>query len=156
MKKNIILSSIFILLTSVFNTLYKYIIVKESINNYNNASFGNTFMTSSSVETNYGQIFLFSLLCLIIISILIFFILYFINKKNIKQNYIFNLSPLIIAVFIGIIFLFINKLFSFMFIIAGIIINLYFIYRKSSDKKVVVCILIFILITIYLLYKISS
>ena len=82
MKKNILLSGIFVLIAGVFNTLYKYVIFSENVSNYS-TSFGKAFITTSKVNPNYGQIFLLSEICILIISILLFFIIYFINKKQI-------------------------------------------------------------------------
>ena len=158
MKKNIFLTSLFIILVSIYNVLYKYIIVKENTLNYSN-SFGSSFITTSSVKPPYLQIFLTSLLCLIIIVFLLIITLYFINKKEITKTIIFNklskLVPLIVSLIVSLFLLFINKIFSYIVIVIGLMAYLFFM-NKEFNKKSNIIIIIFILIMIYLLYLISS
>ena len=159
-KKNILLNFLFIFLLSLYNVLFKYIIFTENITRFNSSSFGSAFITTSIVKPPYLKIFLFSFLCILTMEILLIFSLFYISKKKIKKYVIFNnLSiylPLIVSIIVSSGLLFLNKIFGLIVLFIGLIVYLFFIYKKMSDKKLFIVTLVFILLMIYLLYFISS
>lgn len=160
-RKNIFLNILFILLASSFNVLYKYITVNENMYRYNlSSSFGISFITSSKVEPPYVKIFLLSLMCFIFIYGFLIYVLYYLNKKNLSKMDIFNklsnLFPLIVAIIIGILLIFINIIYSFICVSIGVFIYLFLTYKEFSNKKNLFFIILFIVIMIYILYFISS
>ncbi len=156
-RKNIFLNILFIFFLSLFNTLYKYIIVTENISSLN-SSFGSAFMTTSNIKPPYQKIFLFSLITLLIIEIILVFILYFANKKEIDKSILFNklsnFLPIIVSLICGLGLVFVNKVVSFIVLFIGLIIYLYFVY-KNFNKKSFIIILVFIIAQIFILHYIS-
>ncbi len=159
MKKNIIFIFLLVLFLSLFNTLYKYTVTMQNISSYN-YSFGNAYLTTSNINPPYLKIFILTFMFLIISFVLLLFTLYFLNHKNISIKNIFcnlsNFLPLVISSFLGGIFLFVNKIFSFLVLFIGLFIYLYFTYKKTNNKRMFIVILLWIVMAIYVLYLISS
>lgn len=148
---------LFIILISGYNTLYKYILVKNSLDSFNyNSSTLSPYMSFSNVEVSYLSIFIYSLVISLICFLILSLILKTINKYSFREV-LNKLSSYLLIVFTVIsgIFLFINELLGLGILFIGILIYLYFMYKRFDKKSIVFIFLTFILM-IYLLYFISS
>ena len=148
---------LFIILIGGYNTLYKYILVKNSLDSFNyNSSTLSPYMSFSNVEVSYLSIFIYSLVISLICFLILSLILKTINKYSFREV-LNKLSSYLLIVFTVIsgIFLFINELLGLGILFIGILIYLYFMYKRFDKKSIVFIFLTFILM-IYLLYFISS
>lgn len=125
---------------SGFNTLYKYVTVKENLASYNNSMF-DSFITTSSSDISYISIFFLSLLFSLSIFIL------YLKRFSFDYRYVFLFSVLLL---IASGLLFINVTFSVVFLILGFLIILYF-FKHVFNIKIMLALFIFIFISLFII-----
>lgn len=125
---------------SGFNTLYKYILVKNDLLNYNNnSSILGTFVTSSSSHISYISIFLLSLffsLCLFVLYLRVF---------NFDYKYVLWFDLLLL--FSSVVLLF-NVYFALIVLTLGFLI-IFFSLRRVCNIKLVILVFSFLFISLY-------
>lgn len=147
---------LYIVLISLFNTLYKYISVKNSMSAYNaDSNFYNTFKTVSNIDISYTKIFIISLICTLSLTLIMILILKVKNKTDIKKT-LQTFSPITILITLSLAgpILFINELTSFIILSVGCLIYLILEFKKV-DRFSFVIILLFMIITFTVLYFIT-
>lgn len=155
--KNIFLMIINVLLISTFNVLFRYINVLNDLNSFNNnSSVIGGYMTNSNAKVPYLKISILSLLISIILFILIILILKKINNSSFIKV-ISKLNNLIISIFIivSILLLQFNTTVSFLVLIIGFAIFIYFIYRSFECSKYIYLICLIFILYFLVLYFIS-
>ena len=147
--KNIFLMIINVILISVFNVLFRYVNVLSDMSSFNNNSsvIGN-YLTTSNVNTPYFKIFILSFL----ISVIFFTLIIFILKRCTNISFIEIVSRLnnfivLIFIIVSSLLLYFNTTISFLVLITGFIIFIFFIYRNFECKKY-----IYVLCLLFILY----
>lgn len=119
----------YLLMISGYNTLYKYLCVKDNISNFsNNSGFMGKYMTNSSYDISYFNIFICSLIIVFIIDFVFYMVMHF-KEKKIK---VMDSRVLLLFLLISFFLLFLNFYLSFFFISIGVIIYLVNIFKNST------------------------
>lgn len=155
MIKSILLKIMYYITISSYLALNKYIIYKNSVENYQNGTgFMGMYMVKSSESINYINIFILSFTTIFLIDFIMNIITFYINKMKFKEIFIktSNHLPLIICIIISSGLLFINVALSYITLLIGYLIYFY-ILNKNINKKTIFIIIIFNIISLFILYN---
>ncbi|MBR3897854.1 MAG: hypothetical protein IKJ43_01060 [Bacilli bacterium] len=149
---------IYILLLSGFNTLYKYVLVNESLSLYNNSNFMGSYISNSSYQISYFKVFALSFFALFLIEFWKILFIYLLNKRKYSFEYIlnriYNDYIFIIGILISGAFLFVNYYVSFTILFISFFAYL-FKLKKDDNMIIFVVSLVFLIITVISLWFIS-
>lgn len=142
---------------SGFNTFYKYMVVKKTIDDYSlNTEFMGMYKTTSGVKVPYANIFILSFVSLFLIDFLITILLFYISKRPFKEifNDLSNCLKYIILIMCSCAVLYINILAGLVLILAGFILYILDV-KRHFDKLCFGIVLFFNLLNLVILYYIS-
>lgn len=154
--KKLFLISLNIILISFYNVAFRYFNVQNSLDTFNrNSTVVSGFMTTSSTSEPYLKIFALSF----ILTIVYYLIMALIIKQ--KNNSFLKVAskrsiymPLAITI-ISTILLYLSTAISFIFLIIGLIIFMYYIYRDFNLKKDIYILLLLTVLYMLVFYFIS-
>ncbi len=158
MVRSVLSKILFYVLLSSYSVLYKYVMIKSSLDNYSSGSgFMGMYKTNSSESVNYINIFVLSMVSVFLIDFLLNVVVFYISKVKYKDLFIKISNYWILVLFIAISggLLFVNEIASLAALFAGYIIYFYII-DKEVNKKSLAMIILFNIISIFVLYLISS
>ena len=148
MTKRVLNRILYILLLSGFNTLYKYVLVNETINGYNNSYFIGSYL----------KIFIISLIALLLIDFWRTIVTYFVNDRKFGFETIiiciFKHYTIIIGILIALAILLINYYLSLIILFISFIVYLIRL-KKSVALRTFIVSVIFLIITLTSLWFIS-
>ena len=157
MIKSILLKITYYIIVSSYITLNKYIICKNSLENYQNGTgFMKMYTVKSSENINYINIFILSLVTTFLIDFIMNIITFYISKIKYKDLFIkiSKYLPLIICIIISSGLLFVNVALSYITFLIGYILFFYNL-NKNINKKNLLIIILFNIINLFILYKMS-
>jgi len=136
MFKAVLLKIIYYLSLSGYNTFYKYMTVKEGVDNYSLEDGFMKMYKSSSNSVSYLNIFVLSLVCLFLIDFFINVFVFYISKRPFKDVFIGVSKYLKFLVFIFISYgvLYINNVLSLIVLFIGFLFYM-FVIKKNFSKK---------------------
>lgn len=139
----------------IFNLLYKYEIVQNMQESYeNNTSFLSSYLTKSNVETPYLKIFLLSTF----ISIIVYFIMVLVLSRVYKKEMIYIIKKLnnyifTLGIIVSTLSLFLNVILGLVLLTISFIYYLIIMYKRFGKKTLII--VLFNIVLFLTLYFIS-